>query len=260
MKYVILIMFAILQLNASVVKAPLVGVNLQNNKATIKVAKIDIGLSGFIVHQISKNHSVILKNVVVESFNSKTKIATLKLSDYDALRNNSLPNGKWVVKTGDIAILAFGYTRGLLIAPTEDIYYRVKKSVKNLQWIHPDLFATVLSFEGHPSPLKEDFRKFSISTSVGLIFIYINQKIFTVDAKSFKILNISDAILKQKNVKLPFYTRVQKIETSWWNFWGEGTKEIKLYEPYYYDLLLNSNPDNKKLKKLIQNFNLKTSK
>ncbi|NPA60030.1 MAG: hypothetical protein GXO30_06160 [Epsilonproteobacteria bacterium] len=260
MKYIILIMFAILQLNASVVKVPLVGVDLQNNQVSVKVDNIDVGLSGFIVHKISKEHSVILKNAVVDSFDASTKIATLKVSDYDALRNNSLPSGKWSVSVGDTAVLAFGYTRGLLIAPNEDIHYRIKKSVKNLQWIHPDLFATVLSFNGHPSPLREDFKEFSISTSVGLVFIYIDQKVFTIDAKSFKILSISDAKLKQDTTKLPFYTRVQKIETSWWKLWGDGVNEVKAYEPYYYQMLLDANPNNQELKKLINNFNLKASK
>ena len=244
--------FIILELSANVVKLPLTSVDLQNNLVSVKVDKIDVGLSGFIVHKISKEHSVILKNAVVKSFNPQTKTATLKLSSYDALRNNSLPNGKWKVEVGDTAILAFGYTRGLLIAPNEEIYYRINRSVKNIQWIHPDLFATILSFNSHPTPLREDFTKFSIATSVGLIFIYLDEKVFTIDARSFKILAISDAKLKQEDVKLPFYTRVQKIETSWWKLWGEGREELKAYEPHYYKLLLEANPNNKTLKQMIK--------
>ena len=252
MKYIILVIFTILQLSASVIKLPLNSVDLQNNQDVVKIDKIDIGLSGFIVHKISKEHSVILKNAVVESFNPQTKTATLKLSDYDALKNNSLPNGKWSVKVGDTAVLAFGYTRGLLVAPNEEIYHRISKSVQNIQWIHPDLFATILSFNSHPTPLREDFTKFSIVTSTGLIFIYLDKKVFTIDARSFKILAISDADLKQENIKLPFYTRVEKIETSWWRFWGEGLEEMKEYEPHYYELLLEANPNNEVLKNMMK--------
>jgi hypothetical protein len=252
MKYIILVIFTILQLNASVIKLPLNSVDLQNNQAVVKIGKIDIGLSGFIVHKISKEHSVILKNAVVESFNPQTQTAILKLSDYDALKNNSLPNGKWSVEVGDTAVLAFGYTRGLLVAPNEEIYHRISKSVQNIQWIHPDLFATILSFNSHPTPLREDFTKFSIATSTGLIFIYLDKKVFTIDARSFKILAISDADLKQENIKLPFYTRVEKIETAWWKFWGEGLEEMKEYEPHYYELLLEANPNNEILKNMMK--------
>jgi hypothetical protein len=52
MKYIILVIFTILQLNASVIKLPLNSVDLQNNQAVVKIGKIDIGLSGFIVHKI----------------------------------------------------------------------------------------------------------------------------------------------------------------------------------------------------------------
>jgi hypothetical protein len=252
MRYTLLIILSILQLSANVIKLPLSDVNLQNNQATIKVDRLDVGLSGFIVHKISKEHSVILKNAIVESFNPQTKIAILKLSKYDALRNNSLPNGKWNVEVGDTAVLAFGYNRGLLVAPDEEIYHRISKSVKNIQWIHPDLFATILSFNSHPTPLREDFTKFSIATSVGLIFIYLDKKVFTVDARSFKILAISDADLKQDGIKLPFYTRVPKIETAWWRFWGEGLEEMKEYEPHYYELLLEANPNNEILKNMMK--------
>ncbi|MDA3907722.1 MAG: plasminogen-binding N-terminal domain-containing protein, partial [Sulfurimonas sp.] len=199
---------------------------------------------------------VILKNIVVIDFDDKNKIATLKMSPYDALKNNALPSGRWSVKAGDEAILAFGYTRGMLISPNEDIYHRITRSVKDLQWVHPDIFATVLSFNGHPTPLREDFTKFSISTSVGLVFIYLEKKLFTIDAKSFKILTITDAELKQDNTQLPFYTRVEEIDAAWW---GEGSSKLESYEPYYYELLTKANPNNKELQKIVKNFKLETS-
>jgi hypothetical protein len=151
------------------------------------------------------------------------------------------------VKVGDTALLAFGYTRALLIAPSEEIYHRITTSTKDLQWIHPDLFATMLSLSGHPTPLREDFLNLNVSMSVGLVFIYLDKKIFTLDSRSFKILNISEAPLIQKSAQLPFYTRVEKIESNWW---GEGSDELEAYEPHYYQLMLEANPDNQELHKL----------
>jgi hypothetical protein len=256
MKYIVLIFVLVLQLKAGVVESPLVSVDEQNNVATIKIDKIDVGMSGFIAHNISDKHTVILKNIVVTSYDANSKIATLKMSPYDALRNNALPSGRWKVSVGDSAILAFGYTRGLLIAPNNDIYHKITRSVKNLQWVHPDIFATILSFDGHPTPLREDFTKFSIATSVGLVFIYLDKKLFTIDAKSFKILTITDAKLKQDSTQLPFFTRVEEIEAAWW---GEGSNELESYEPHYFELLTEANPNNKELQKIVDNFKPKAS-
>ncbi len=257
MKYIVLALVLVLQLSAGVVKSPLVSVDKENSVATIKIDKIDVGMSGFIVHSIAPEHTVILKNIVVSHYDTKTKIATLEMSSFDALRNSALPSGQWSVRVGDTAVLAFGYTRGLLIAPNDEIYHRITRSVKNLQWIHPDIFATILSFNGHPTPLREDFTKLSIATSVGLIFLYIDEKLFTIDSKSFKILTLTDAKLKQNSTKLPFYTRVENIDAAWW---GAGSNELTAYEPYYYELLTEANPNNKELQKLVNNFNMKASK
>jgi len=250
-KHIFLLFIFTFTLVASVIKTPVLSVDNENELVTIKIKKIDIGVSGFIVHKLAKDTSIILKDVFVVNFDKNTEVATLKMNDFDQLRQNSLPSGNWNVEVGDTLVLAFGYTRALLIAPNEEIYYRVTKATDQVQWLHPDLFATILSFNGHPTPLKEDFRKMSNEISVGLIFFYLNKKLFTVDAKSMNIINISDAPLVQDSVKLPFYSRVEEIDAAWW---GEGSGELDEYEPYYYELLLENNPDNEQLKNLYNKF------
>jgi len=257
MRYIFLMFLLAFELFGAIVKSPIVSVSADESLATIKIGKIDVGMSGFVVHQIAPNHSCILKNVVVKSYDKTTQIATLALSEYDALRQNSLPSGNWHVEVGDTVVLAFGYSRGLLIAPSDEIYYRITRAVKNLQWVHPDIFATVLSFNGHPTPLREDFTALSKAASIGLIFLFLDQKLYTIDAKSFVILSISDAPLKQKNVKLPFYTRVEQIEAAWW---GDGSDEMTSYEPHYFELLKEANPNNKQLLLEIEKFNKKAQK
>ncbi len=248
MKRIVLLLLLVLELVASVIKSPVLTIDEKSQEATIEIDKIDVGMSGFIVHSLEKDHTSILNNIVVTAYNRESKIATLKMSSYDGLRNNALPTGEWKSEVGDIAVLAFGYSRALLIAPSEEIYHRISKSV-NIQWIHPDLFATVLSFRGHPTPLKSDFVAMSSATSVGLVFLYINQKVFTLDAKSFMILSISDAPLEQKETILPFYSRVQEIGANWW---GEGSNVLEAYEPHYYELLVASNSKNETLYSIIK--------
>lgn len=248
MKQIIVFLIIALELFGVVVKSPVVGINEDATEVTIEIEKIDVGVSGFIVHGIDEEHKTILKNAVVKSFDAKSKTAKVALSEFNALSSSALPNGKWDVKVGDTAVLAFGYTRALLIAPNEDIYYRVTKS-SNIQWIHPDIFATILSFNGHPTPLRSDFTEMSSSSSVGLVFIYLNERVYTLDAKSFKILAITDAKLEQKEVNLPFYMRVPEIDANWW---GEGSDELEEYEPHYYELMVKANPNNKELYEIVK--------
>ncbi len=250
MKYAVLILIFVLSLIGDVLKIPILSVDEVNNLATIKVDNLNVGMSGFVFHTLAENHSVIVKNIVVKSYDKESKIATLILSDSDTLTQDALPKGRWKVVVGDTALLAFGYSRAFLIAPSEEIYHRITKNTKSVQWIHPDLFATLLSLNGHPTPLRSDFTNLSVSTAVGIIFIYLDKKVFTLDAKSFKILSVLDTPLEQKSIHLPFYTRVEKIEANWW---GEGSDALKEYEPYYYKLMIDANKENKQLYKIIKN-------
>jgi len=245
MKYILLVLLFTFEIMAATLKVPIASVDHKNETLKIKIGKIDVGMSGYVVHNLAQNHSVILANVVVKSFDANSSEATLAITPWHMLDNDSVPSGKWQVEVGDSVELAFGYTRALLIAPNEEIYYRVTKST-HTQWIHPDMFATVLSFAGHPSSIKSDFNALANATSVGLLFIYLDKKIYTLDIKSFKILAISDAPLEQKSAHLPFYTRIEKIESSWWDF-GEGSSKVKAYAPYYYKLLIKYNKENKEL-------------
>ena len=248
MRYILLVFMLSTTLFGGVLKSTILTVNEYRTEATIKINNIDIGVNGFVVHTIEGDHNIILKNAVVTEFDKATKIATLELSEYNALKNNALPSGNWKVQVGDKVVLAFGYTRGLLIAPSEEIYYRITRHSK-LQWVHPDIFATILSFNGHPPPLREDFTKLSIASSVGLVYIFLDQRLYTLDSKSFKILTVIKADLLQDETRLPFYTRVPEIDANWF---GEGSDELEYYEPHYYTLLAEANSNNKTLYDIIK--------
>jgi len=248
MKHIFLSLLLVFNLVAAVIKAPILSVDSEKSQATIKLERVDVGVSGFLVHTIAQNHTSILRNVHVISYDKTSKIATLQMSKFNALQNNALPTGKWEPQVGDSVELAFGYSRALLIAPSEEIYHQITKSVK-VQWVHVDIFATILSYRGHPTPLKEDFLAMNIASSVGLLFIYLDKKLYTIDIQSFVILNISDAPLVQDSVRLPFYSRIETIEANWW---GEGSDELEDYEPHYYELLVAFNKKNSKLYEIIK--------
>ena len=111
MKYIFSLFAILMSLHANVIESPLLSVDNKKEVATISIDKIDLGMSGFVYHVLAPKHTSILKSAVVTQYNEETKIATLKLSDYDGLNNNSLPKGKWSLQVGDIAVFAFGYNR-----------------------------------------------------------------------------------------------------------------------------------------------------
>lgn len=227
MRYIFTLVFLVIGLFAQKV------VSVEKDTITINIAKTDIGMSGYVLHKIDEKESTIIKSAVVTSF--KDGVATLKVSDFSVLKNDALPKAIWNVEVGDDVVLGYGYKRALLIAPNEKLYYDITKQLK-LKWVHPDIFATMLSFNAHPTPLKSDFKEFSDTMSVGVVFFFIDGKLYMTDAKSFKVLNVVDTPFKQpKDVKLPFYTRVGKIDSHWWNF-GEGTDELESYS-YYKKLI-----------------------
>ncbi len=224
-------------------------VAVKDGKVTITIGKVAKGTSGYVVHTLAPNQTTIVNGLVVVAYDEKKGQATAKILPFTLFENSNLPKGKWQAQKGDLALLAFGYNRALLVAPSEEIYYQLKKALKQEVFAHPDLFATFLSYQGHPSPLQKDFVKFSQDLSLGLLFFFIEQKFYTVDSQSFTILDIQDAPLKYSKAKLPFYSRVEKIEANWF---GEGSDEIEDYASYYYKLLLQNNKANKELIEAIK--------
>ena len=241
MRYIIFL-FLPFFLFASAIETPLVRV--EKNQAIVHIPAIDVGVSGFIVRHFTDKHSAIISNAIVSSFNKETSEATLSLSEYDGLVQNSLPNGKWKPQKGDMAILAFAYERAFLIAPSETIYHNITSRIQNINWVHPDGFAAFLSYKGHPTPLAEDMQEYCSVASLGLIYLFSDNALFTIDCKSLTLLQITPAPMKVENQELPFYSRIENIEANWF---GEGNDELEVYDPYYMQLLVEHNTKNLKL-------------
>jgi hypothetical protein len=250
-------------LQASFISTPLLSV--EGSRGAIEAPELKTGMSGFVVRHFDSTHSTIIANARVSEIAPSSNRAIVELSPYDGLRQNSLPSGNWNPKVKDEVVIAYDYTRALLIAPNDDTYVALTKSIPNVEWIHPDIFATYLSHEGHPTPLASDFRRFCSAGSIGLLFIQSAQTLFTLDCKNFKLLQHTTSITDDTTVKLPFYSRVPEIRADWW---GEGSSKLQHYHPHYLQLLVLNNTNNKELYSLIkekfgattpllQNFNFK---
>lgn len=235
---------------ADTIHLSLKSVDEANGTATVETARIDPGVSGFIIRHFTKEHSMIIANARVIGYDKKRRIATLQTSEYTGLRQSSLPEGEWKPKAGDEAVLAFAYTRALLLAPTEAIYRSITSKVPSVEWVHPDGFATYLSHQGHPTPVKEDIGGYCTLATAGLLYVYAKNALFTLDCQSLSLLQITPArFLQAEAPTLPFYSRVEEIRAAWW---GEGSGRLESYDPYFLQLLVENNPSSKTLYDFIQ--------
>ncbi len=233
-------------LHAAELHLPVQSVSENGKSATVKIAQIAEGVHGFIVRHFTADHSVIIANAYVSKFDPASGEATLALSEYTGLKQNSLPKGHWSVQPGDEAILAFGYSRALLLAPSEEIYHIITKNISGVEWIHPDSFATYLSYHDHPAPFKEDISGYCTLGEIGLLYLYVENALFTLDCQTMRLIQITPAKFELKEAKLPFYSRVEDISTSWWT-WGEASRPLKAYNPHYLKLLVKYNKKSRPL-------------
>lgn len=241
-----LLSFGIL-LNAAPISTPLL--DIDGEHASIEAPQLRVGMSGFIVRQFDATHSTIIANARVEQTNPSNNRAIVRISKYDGLHQDALPSGSWSPKPSDKAVLAYDYGRALVIAPDEDTYDAITKSISGIEWIHPDNYATYLSYEGHPTPLVEDFHNYCTANSIGLLYIQSAQTLFTLDCKSFTLLESTPSVQKTAEAQTPFFTHIQTIRSAWW---GEGSSRLDAFEPYYLEQIALNNPKNQKLYELVK--------
>jgi len=231
---------------ASELHLPVQSVNDEGTSATVSVQQIAKGVHGFVVRHFTKEHSVIVADAYVSEYDPSTHTATLHLSKYQGLKQNSLPNGKWKTEVGDEVVLAFAYSRALLLAPDEETYHIITKNIRGVEWIHPDSFATFLSYRAHPTPFEDDIADYCTLAEIGLLYNYVDGALFTLDCHTFSLIQITPVALKQKEQKLPFYSRVEEIATSWW-VWGAASRPMEDYNAHYLGLIVKNNRDSKPL-------------
>jgi hypothetical protein len=219
-------------------------VDMKAHKAIVKVDNIQKGVSGIVVRNFNDEHSSIIAEAVVLDFNKDKKMALLGLKPYKGLTHNALPRGKWIPQIGDDVFLAHGYDSALLIAPSEEIYDNIKSRIDGIYFLAPSNFATFLSHRGHPTPLREDIKDFCAISTVGLLYIYVKDTLFSMDCMSMELLQATHFPLKREPAQLPFFSRVHKINANWF---GSGSSKLKRYDPYYLKLIVNSNKRSKVL-------------
>lgn len=190
-----------------------------------------VGSSGVVIHSFdSHNESIMARASVVEK-NGQT--AKIRLELFSMLEQSALPLPGVLPEAGDRVKLNFLYSRSLIVAPNKEIYDEVTNSFTRLTFIHPDIVASYLNYEFKPNPSRDDFRKMCNKNLAGLIFFALENESVFVDCGSFNVIKrFNSGHIGYYN--LPFYSRVGKIDTVFWDF---SSGQINNYDAYYRSLL-----------------------
>lgn len=209
---------------------------VKNNTAKISKGNLVIGQSGVINHFDKSKRSIILANAqVIKSFND---YSVIKFYAFNDLEQDAIPKSKKEVSNSDTFILNFLYSSSLLITPNQESFVKVRNMFPNHNFIHSDILASFLKLEKEPYPEKDLMQKFTLRENIGTVFYVFDNKVYVIDAKSYKKVLVRNINYSQTAIQLPFYTRVKNIEKSSFDFSStkyineKDSKKIQ-YNSYY---------------------------
>jgi len=194
---------------------------------------IAIGSSGVIVHAFDSEHKTII--ATVEVIEKKSGYAKLKYKNYKGLKQSALPSYNIAPQKGDEVILNFLYERAMAIVPNKDTLQYIIEKYNNIEWIHPDIFASQLAIDYTPTPEKEEFQQECKQDNFALLFFAIEDKGYFVDCKSFKVIKQINLPQTNQEIKVPFYSRLKEIKGRMFGLMGgDGMND---YNKYYKKML-----------------------
>lgn len=187
------------------------------NKKTAKInlANLKIGQSGIIEHTYKNGKKMIVSSAYVSESNNEYSIITF--IPFLGLKQNALPTSKRGVANGDTFTLNYLYKESLLISPSIESFRKARKDFPENNFVHSDVFGTYLKVNYEPEPNKQIIQDYAISQNMGTIFFVIENYVYIVDTKTFTILKKKPIVYLPGDLQMPFYTRVEKIESSFFS-------------------------------------------
>jgi hypothetical protein len=205
---------------------------INGRNAIVKSSQnIVLGSSGIVTHTFKNGISTIVAAAkVVKIDNNK---ATIRFEVFKQSAQNAFPKPGILPTVGDKVTLNYLYNRALIVAPNYNVYKEVTKHFKEIDWIHPDIVAAYLAKIYRPNPDRKIFEKVCKVNSAGIIFFALSNNGYFVDCNSFEVLKkVKTGYIKTAQV--PFYSRIENIETSWLKWDGSNITD---YNSYYMNLI-----------------------
>lgn len=206
--------------------------NVNDKTCEIFANNLKVGQSGIIVHNYSAQTSYILAKAVITEVKDNKAIA--KIIYEDSLKQDALPTIERKVSGGDLIYLNHLYHNMVIIAPNFEAYDKAKKELWGANLINPDILGAHLKITATPVPKQKDLQDFLLAQHIGIVVFIYKQKAHIVDAQSFKVLETFDVTYETKEQFSPFFTNIEEIKRSLYDF---GDKSIKEFDKHYETIL-----------------------
>lgn len=204
--------------------------------AYVPAFDLKVGESGEIVRWFDREHSgIVAKAAVIEVQNGRAKIA---FEPFVGLEQSAFPTPILMPQKNDEVIFRSFNDRAFLIAPTQDIYEKIKAAYPEIKWLHPDLFAAYLMDVGHTAPVKGDFRKICAQYAAGVIYMVNLNEGQALDCQTFSVIK-KDYITGRAPIEermLPFFSRIGSNNQEWFSYLFNDIKTQDYY--VYFDALV----------------------
>lgn len=204
--FFMLLMLNIYLIGAEIENRLIITIPKQDSQ-TLKIPALNlkVGESGIITRDIDTNEFII-GNAIVNSIDDG--IASLEIRPFETIKERYMPTPLGNAQEKDKVIFRILYDRALAIAPNQTTYQDILDNNKNIDFTHPDIFASYLATNDENMPNAKDFRGFCDKFNIGLIFIAQESDISILDCQSLKTIAKDSLTLKDSAQNLPFFTRL----------------------------------------------------
>lgn len=204
--------------------------------AYVPAFNLKVGESGEIIRWFDKEHSgIVARTAVIEIQNDRAKIA---FEPFVGLEQSAFPTPTLMPQKNDEVIFRNFNDRAFLIAPTQDIYEKIKAAYPEITWLHPDLFAAYLMDVGHAAPVRGDFRKICTQYAAGIVYMVNLNEGQALDCQTFSVVK-KDYITGRAPIEermLPFFSRIGSSNQEWFSYLFNDVKTQDYY--VYFDALV----------------------
>lgn len=181
--------------------------------AIIDASNLKVGESGLFIVEKGGNEFISMAGTVESICGTK---AFVKFSPYNPFTQEYLPRPfSHEVHIGNKIIFRSLNKRGIIIAPSQADYSKLSAKLKDIDLLHPDVFASDLSSRDQSfftakrgMPSKADFSRLCLRHYLGLVFIVLKDVVEVKDCLSFVTLETEE--IKDGSAMegmKPFYTR-----------------------------------------------------
>ena len=206
---------------------------LDSNTSLIDSGDIISGQTGIVI----RDNKYIIDYVFTKKSDNNSTIKHLSYKRYDLFDKDFFKSIDDKPMMGDKILFGYLNSRAMIVCNSRKDFIQIQKDYDQINFIHPDMLASYLAVEYDPSPALDDFNAVATNFYFGLYLICLpkQNKIAIVDSLTLNVLELRDYTpLDTSEKNLPFYTRVENIETSIFNF---DDDRVENYSKYYNKLL-----------------------